>query len=76
VTITNGDGQTFGSWLLAQPNRSGPIGDLVMGAKADRQFPKYGTPDDVRKYLSKLRADGDTFEAVDDAEAGWMSARP
>jgi hypothetical protein len=74
VTVTNGDGQTFGSWLLAQPSRSGLVGDLISGAKADRKFPKYGTPEDVRKHLSAMQADGNSFEAVDDAEADWMKA--
>jgi hypothetical protein len=65
---TNNDGQTFGSWLLAQPSRSGLIGDLITGAKADRKFPKYGTPQEVRKHVSEMQAEGDLFEAVDEAE--------
>jgi hypothetical protein len=73
VTKTNSDGQTFGSWLLAQSGRTGPIGDLIAGAKADRKFPKYGTPDEARKHLSAMQVAGDLFDAVDDAEVDWLS---
>lgn len=70
----NSDGQTFGSWLLAQREPSGLRALLVDGARADRSFPKYGTPEEVRKHLSAQRADGDLFEAVDEAETDWLNA--
>jgi hypothetical protein len=62
---------SFGEWLLAQKDRKGWIGDLGKAAKADRDFPKRGSPDDVRKRLQQMGADGDVFEALDDAEMDW-----
>lgn len=64
---------SFGEWLLAQKDRKGWIGDLGKAAKADRDFPKRGSPDDVRKRLQQMGADGDVFEALDDAEMDWAS---
>lgn len=64
---------TFGAWLLKQVDREGWVGQLVNAAKADRGFPRNGSPDDVRKRLNELQADGDMFQAVDDAEADWLS---
>jgi hypothetical protein len=63
----------FGDWLLQQRNRTGWVGDLVTSAKADPKFPKGGSPDDVRARLREVMAEGDMFEAVDDAEADWSS---
>lgn len=68
----NDDGQTFGSWLLAQQSRTGLIRQLIDGAKADRAFPRYGTPDEIRRHLTAMRADGYLFEAVDEAETNWL----
>jgi hypothetical protein len=70
---TNSDGQTFGSWLLAQRGRTGLVGQLVEGAKADRKFPRYGTPEDARAYLSAIQAEGELIGAVDEAEADWQA---
>ena len=58
----------FGSWLLDQAKRPGSIGELAKAAKLDRQFPKAGTADVVRARFSAAGADGDAFEALDDAE--------
>ncbi len=63
----------FAEWLLQQRNRTGWVGDLVASAKADPKFPKRGSPDDVRARLREVMAEGDMFEAVDDAEADWSS---
>ena len=63
----------FGEWLLAQKERGGLIGTLAAGAAADRAFPKQGNPEDVRARLRALQADGDMFEAVDDAELDWAA---
>jgi len=63
----------FGRWLLEQTKRDGWIGDLAKAAKADRGFPKEGDPDAVRKRLNDLQAEGDMFEAVDDAETAWLT---
>ncbi len=63
----------FGEWVLAQKDRAGLIGELAAGAAADRAFPKQGNPEDVRARLRVLQADGDMFEAVDDAELDWAA---
>jgi hypothetical protein len=63
----------FGEWLLQQRNRTGWVGDLIIAAKGDSKFPKKGTPDEVRARLREVMADGDMFDAVDDAEADWSS---
>jgi len=65
-------GQPFGSWLVAQVNRSGWIGDLAKAAKADRGFPRDADPEFVRAHLSGKQADSDMLEAVDDAERIWL----
>jgi hypothetical protein len=74
MSKTNDDGETFSSWLLAQQGRSGLVALLIDGAKADRKFPRYGTPEEVRKHLSVMQADGDLFEAVDEAESNWLAS--
>lgn len=69
----NGERPAFGEWLLRQDKRGGFIGDLAKGMKADRAFPRRGSVDDVRKHLSSIRAEGDAFEALDDAELDWSA---
>jgi hypothetical protein len=69
---TNDDGQTFGSWLLAQRDRNVGIGPLIAGAKSDRRFPRYGTPDAVREYLNSVRANASLVRMVDEAEREWL----
>ena len=71
---TNDQGETFGEWLMAQKGRDGAIADLVAAAKADPKFPRRGSPDDVRLHLAAMKADGDWFGVVDDAETDWMSS--
>jgi hypothetical protein len=73
MAALNDQGETFGEWLLVQRDRSGLVGQLVEGAKADSKFPRRGTPDEVRKHLSAMQAEGDLFEAVDEAETDWLS---
>jgi hypothetical protein len=65
--------EPFGQWLLKQHQRDGWIGDLAKAAKSDPKFPKSGSPEDVRARLRELMAEGDMFEAVDDAETDWLS---
>lgn len=72
LTSPDTDREPFGAWIVAQVDRHGLIGDLVKAAKADRNFPREGSPDDVRKHLSLMQADGDMFDAVDDAETDWL----
>lgn len=73
MSKVNEHGETFGAWLRVQKDRDGLIGQLVDGAKADRKFPRDGSPEDVRKHLSAMQAEGDLFDAVDDAEADWQA---
>jgi hypothetical protein len=74
MSKTNSDGQTFGSWLLVERGRTGQIGQLLEIAKADRSFPRYGTPQDVREHLARVRAEQGMFDAVDKAELDWLRA--
>ncbi|MES2058902.1 MAG: hypothetical protein V4564_23385 [Pseudomonadota bacterium] len=65
--------ETFGRWLLAQKDRGDWVDDLAAAARADRSFPKGGDPEAVRKHLRSQQADGDVFQAIDDAESDWQS---
>ena len=62
----------FGRWLLRQAEEGLRAG-LVKAAKADRQFPKDGDADAVRARLNACGAEGDMFEALDDAELDWCA---
>jgi uncharacterized protein YozE (UPF0346 family) len=64
----------FGHWLMTHKDRSDLVGQLAIGAVADRRFPHNGDPEAVRKHLSAMQAEGDMFAAVDDAESDWLSA--
>ena len=63
----------FGQWLVTQKDRSDLVGQLAVGAIADRRFPRSADPEAVRKHLSAMQAEGDMFAAVDDAESDWLS---
>jgi hypothetical protein len=65
--------EPFGKWLLVQRDRGDWVDDLASAARADRTFPKNGDPEAVRAHLRQQQADGDVFQAVDDAEADWQS---
>lgn len=65
--------EPFGEWLLAQRDRGDWVDALATAARADRGFPRNGSPEDVRKRLQSFGADGDTFEQVEDAERDWLS---
>jgi hypothetical protein len=58
----------FGAWLLGQAKRPGSLGELAKAVKLDRGFPKSGSVDDVRRHFGSIGAEGDAFEALDDAE--------
>lgn len=60
--------QSFGAWLLDQGKRPGLVGELAKAVKLDRAFPKNGTADEVRRRFALVGAEGDAFEALDDAE--------
>ena len=68
---THDQGETFGEWQIAQTSREGAIAMLIAGTKADRLFSRSGSPDDVRKRLNEMQADGD-MPVVADAETDWM----
>ncbi|RUN76510.1 hypothetical protein EJC47_11100 [Sphingomonas sp. TF3] len=65
--------EPFGRWLIAQRERGDWIDGLAAAARADRSFPKDGDPEKVRAHLRAQQADGDVFQAVDDAELDWLS---
>lgn len=65
--------EPFGRWLVAQKDRGDWVDALADAARKDRLFPRNGSPDDVRKHLNAMQAEGDMFEAVDDAEMDWLS---
>ena len=69
----NQQGETFTDWLAIQKDREGLVGQLIAGMKADRRFPRNGDPEAVRKHLSVMQADGDMFEAVDEAKTDWLA---
>ncbi len=71
--IQNHHGETFGRWLLTQKDRDGWVGDLAKAAKLDPKFPRDGDPEGVRARLREMMAEGDMFEAVDDAESDRLS---
>jgi len=64
----------FGQWLMTQKDRSDLVGQLAIGAVADRRFPRNEDAEAVRKHLSTMQAEGDMFAAVGDAEPDWLSA--
>lgn len=64
----------FGRWLLTQRDRGDWVDGLADAARADRTFPRDGDPEAVRLHLRKQQADGDTFQAVDDAESSWQNS--
>jgi hypothetical protein len=67
------DREPFGRWLIAQKDRGDWIDALADAARKDPRFPKNGSPDEVRAHLNFMQAEGDMFEAVDDAEADWLA---
>ncbi|WP_260925423.1 hypothetical protein [Novosphingobium sp. 9] len=76
----NGTGRTqsqeergpFGRWLVRQ-DETGLRAELIKAAKADPRFPLDGDPEKVRAHLRANMADGDMFEAVDEAELDWIA---
>ncbi len=65
--------QPFGAWLLEQDKRKGWIADLAKWAKSDRGFPRTGSVEDVRNRLTAVYAEGDAYEALEDAELDWAA---
>lgn len=71
-TKTQEERGPFGRWLVDQPEEGLRAG-LIKAARLDRQFPLDGGPDEVRARLHACAADGDMFEACDEAELDWAS---
>ena len=65
--------EPFGKWLAAQTDRGDWVDALAASARADRNFPKNGDPEAVRAYMRQQQADGDVFQAIEDAENDWLS---
>ena len=65
----------FDAWLLKQTVRGGFVGQLATAAGTDRRFPKAGNPKAMRAHLRVAMADGDMFDAVEDAEANCWAGR-
>jgi hypothetical protein len=63
---------SFGRWLLRQ-EEEGLRAGLIRAARTDPQFPLDGDPEAVRGRLRPCMAEGDMFEAVDEAELDWLS---
>jgi hypothetical protein len=68
AAVHAGQPRPFAAWLIDQSRQPGTLGELAKAAKLDRSFPKAGSADDVRARFSAAGADGDAFEALDDAE--------
>lgn len=73
VVEPNEQGEAFGAWLLKQIWRDDWIGTLAKQAKADPRFRAAMTPNDLREKLQEAGAEGDSFEALDDAGMAWKS---
>jgi hypothetical protein len=70
-----GQPRPFAAWLMNQTRQPGTLGELAKATRLDRSFPKSGTADDVRAHFSAAGADGDAFEALDDAERAFDRQR-
>lgn len=65
--------EPFGRLLLKQRDQGDWLDCVADAARADRQFPKDGDPEAVRKRLREISDDGDAFAAIDDAEIDWVN---
>lgn len=74
VASLNAARSLLGAWLLTQASKDRFVGTLTTAAAGVRRFPKTGDPEAVRKYLREAMADGDMFDAIDDAKADWKAA--
>lgn len=61
---------TLGTWLIGQKDRGGWVGDLAAVAAKRR-----GDVEAVSKHMTSIGADGDAFEALEDAEGVAASDR-
>jgi hypothetical protein len=72
-TTSPAERRPFGRWLMQQEGRGGLVATLARAARTDPGFPLDGDAEAVRKRLRACMADGDMFEAVDEAELDWAS---
>ncbi len=54
--------------------RAARVGQLAEAAVADRVLPEAGRRRPVRQPLRAVMADGDMFEALDNAESAWLAS--
>jgi hypothetical protein len=71
LALAHAPRQSFTAWLLNQTKQHGVIGELAKAARLDPSFPKNASADAVRARFSAAGADGDAFEALDDAERDY-----
>lgn len=69
---TNKDDETFCERSLAQKHLESAIAELITARKADRAFPRRGSPDNVRERLNEMQADGDMHAVFGDANPDWL----
>lgn len=61
----------FGRWLLAKEEEYSLADELAFIARDSSDFPRDGSPDDVRAWLKAEGGRGDVYKAVDEAEREW-----
>jgi hypothetical protein len=65
----------FSSWLLRQVGRNDPIGDVAREAKADPEFPRTGSVENIEAYVSLHGCSG-AVEALRKAIREWAGQVP
>jgi YozE SAM-like fold len=58
---------TFTAWLLAQGDRSDPVGHLAYEAHEDADFPAAGSIETCRDYLAGVGASPEALAALEQA---------
>ena len=71
--VVHGAGFEFVDAMHIEVLAADRFGQLAVIAAADRRFPRQGDPEAVRKYLREAMADGEMYDAVEDAEADWRA---
>lgn len=63
--------QSLGSFILAQANAPGVLGELARCAAADPKFPRDGDYLAISKRLNALEAPGEFHDALEDVTTDW-----
>ncbi|KFD30122.1 hypothetical protein [Sphingobium yanoikuyae] len=71
---TNGQSEALRDWLMKQTGRDDWIGTLANQTKAGLRFRAASMTEDLGKCLQEFSAEGDSFEALADAETEWQNA--